>query len=165
MCTAIRHLFVIYNREAIWDSYSKELSTFKRGAKNQIAKAKQAGQVKVQEGKVPMPFLLYHVFALALLVAGSPDAIFAHTFLILGWNLMCRSKNTAEICIPHMRWIGDALGICFAGRQPPSTNTKGVRSTLCLYVCNCSETGQHQTVSITGAGNCAVCQKISTYRV
>lgn len=116
VCSAIRHLFVIYNREAIWDSYAKALSTFKRGAKNQIAKAKQAGQVKVQEGKVPMPFLLYHVFALALIVAGSPDAIFAHTFLLLGWNLMCRSKNTAEICIPHMRWIGDALGFVF-GQQ------------------------------------------------
>lgn len=116
ICSGIRHLFVMYDRQAQWAEYSPALALFKRGAKNDIAKAKQSGRIKVREGKEPLPFALYVLFCQTMLESADPEAIFARLFLILSWNLMCRSKNTAEICMSHMRWIQDALGIVF-GQQ------------------------------------------------
>ena len=42
------------------------------------------------------------------------NAIFAHAFLTLTWNLICRSKNTVHIHIYHITWGSDSLIIKFA---------------------------------------------------
>ena len=99
ICSGIRHLFVMYDCVDKYDQYKKSLNTFKRGARNDHAKAKQAGNADVREGKEPLPFELFQIFDLLLLTAGSSDGMFAHLFLV---NLMSRSKNTAEICIQHI---------------------------------------------------------------
>ena len=49
-----------------------------------------------------------------MLTSGLPDAVFAHTFLLLSWNLICRAGNTASICLAHMEFGDDCLKIYFA---------------------------------------------------
>jgi hypothetical protein len=114
--SGIRHLFVIYDKLAIWEGYKESLTLFMKGAKNDIAKMKQQGGMKVKEGKEPMPYSLYLFFGAHTLSMPGNDAIFARLFMILSWNLMCRSHNTEGICLSHMKWISDAVGFVF-GQQ------------------------------------------------
>ena len=101
---------------ALWTEYMPSLHPFKRGTKNDQAAAKQSGAVPIKEGKEPLPFRLYVTFCEQLLLQPDMEAVFAHLFLIMSWNLMCRSKNTAEVSLSHMKVIDDALGVVF-GKQ------------------------------------------------
>jgi len=39
---------------------------------------------------------------------------FPHLYLVLTWNLMCRTNNTASIRLNHLNWIRDCFGVFFA---------------------------------------------------
>ena len=45
--------------------------------------------------------------------SASQDMIFAKTFLVVCWNLMCRSSNGFGVHHSHITWRGDALVIFF----------------------------------------------------
>lgn len=116
--SGVRYLFVIFGKRALYDSYGTDLSDFMAGAKKDLAQARQDGTGKVREGKEPMQFGLYDFFGQYLLCNKDHiDAVFAHLFMTLSWNLVCRSKNTETIRLSHMRWLGDALGIVFAKQK------------------------------------------------
>ena len=40
--------------------------------------------------------------------------IFARTYMVIAWNLMCRASNAFGIHYGHMEWSGDALCVYFA---------------------------------------------------
>ena len=42
------------------------------------------------------------------------ESILTHVYMILSWNLMCRANNTSSICLNHLEWRNDSLGIYFA---------------------------------------------------
>ena len=66
------------------------------------------------EGKDPMLFALsYKQLCAKMMADGSKDAIFAHAFLTLTWNLVCCSKNTVFICRNYTLLDHDALCIQF----------------------------------------------------
>ncbi|ETW10352.1 hypothetical protein H310_00675 [Aphanomyces invadans] len=52
------------------------------------------------------------------------DAGFTHLFLILSWNLMCRSSSTASVRIAHFTDEGDALGVTFFKSKTDLGGTK-----------------------------------------
>jgi hypothetical protein len=41
------------------------------------------------------------------------NAAYAHCFLTLTWNLMCRSRSTVNLQYEHVGWYNDAMGIKF----------------------------------------------------
>jgi hypothetical protein len=43
-----------------------------------------------------------------------PSAVFACAFLCLTWNLMCPVDSTYGVCIKHLVWSQDAVGIRFS---------------------------------------------------
>jgi hypothetical protein len=90
------------------------LTEFFKGAKRTAARTAKDNGEKVKEGKAAMPFAVYAFLAARLLALGTSDAIFAHLFMVLSWNLMCRAGNTETIHINHIEWINDALAIYFA---------------------------------------------------
>ena len=61
-----------------------------------------------------MQFSLYKLLCAKMMACGSKEAIFAHAFLTLTCNLVCRSKNTVFIHISNISWDHDALCIQFA---------------------------------------------------
>ena len=61
-----------------------------------------------------MSFDLHKYLCKKMIKDGSKGAIFAHAFLTLTWNLMCRSKNTVHIHVNHISWATDCIGIRFA---------------------------------------------------
>jgi integrase len=115
--SGIRHLFILWRKRAVYEAYGADLSDFMSGAKKELAQARQDGAAKVREGKEPMQFSLYAFFGKYLLQTAHNDATFARTFMILCWNLVCRSKNAETIRMAHIIWQNDALGIVFAKQK------------------------------------------------
>ncbi len=110
--SALKYLFQFHGRpfNAAWKS---DLETFFKGAKRQTANQKQNGIGKAIEGKLHMQFDLYRVLCKELLRIGDTSSIFAHAYLTISWNLICRAGNTEEIHFNHMSWESDALGVIF----------------------------------------------------
>ena len=61
-----------------------------------------------------MSYALYRLLCKKMLTDGTKQAIFAHSFMTLTWNLMCRSKNTVNIHRNHITWGSDSLAVRFA---------------------------------------------------
>jgi hypothetical protein len=111
--SALKFLFTAFGK-SLPDSFSTKMAVYMKGQKRKTAKRKANGKGKVQVGKSPMKFPLYQAICLQLLRSASSGSIFAHTYLTISWNLMCRAGNTASICFSHLEWAEDALGIYFA---------------------------------------------------
>ena len=60
-------------------------------------------------GKAALPFQLYAALALKALQAGQQHMLLGHAYLVLTWNLMCRSTNTSHIALGRLGWVGDSL--------------------------------------------------------
>ena len=52
------------------------------------------------------------------------DAVFAHLFLILEWNLMARSNNCTKLRLGHIVWRNDCLVFFFEKTKGYQTDEK-----------------------------------------
>jgi len=86
---------------------------------------------RLTEGKDPMPFVVYKFLAAKMLESVDKEAIFAHTFMLLTWNLMCRSKNTVNIMFNHISWCSDSIGIQFAHSK---TDKEGLEASYLRHI-------------------------------
>ena len=91
-----------------------ELSNHFKGLKRQLAQDASNGNAPVKVGKDPLHFEIYRQLCMSFFEDESNESVFAHVFLILCWNLMCRAGNAVKIALNHMEWMSDALGIYFA---------------------------------------------------
>ncbi|KAH9105408.1 hypothetical protein AeMF1_018759 [Aphanomyces euteiches] len=92
----------------------KELSSHFKGLKRTIAKGGSDGLEPINVGKDPLSIDTYQFLAKTLLGGVHIDMVFARTFMIIAWNLMCRAANAFGIKYGHMEWSNDALCIYFA---------------------------------------------------
>ena len=90
----------------------KDLDLFMRSLKKKITRANAKSGKSLEEGKKPMSFPVYELLAKKLFESTATDALFAHTYLVLEWNLMARSQNVDQLGIAHIEWRQDCL-ICF----------------------------------------------------
>lgn len=97
--------------------FDSELSVFYAAIRREKAKAAASGSESTKVGKDPLRFGLYQALTQLLLKQSDKKFQFAQTFLVLSWNLMCRSKNTVNICDSHIAWAEDALTIMFAHQK------------------------------------------------
>tara|TARA_R110002050_G_scaffold178559_2_gene311784 strand:+ start:587 stop:2482 length:1896 start_codon:yes stop_codon:yes gene_type:complete len=86
------------------------MSHYFTGVKKRCAIQKQNGERDMQEGKIYMPYGLYE--ELCKKFWGDGD-LFLLGYLILSWNLGCRTNNTEGIKMGHLSWMQDALHIQF----------------------------------------------------
>lgn len=91
-----------------WDA---ELTIFFKGVKNIQQREKQDGLRPSKEGKSPMPFSLLKRIASHLLSNNYPFSQFAHTYMLMSWNLMCRSENTRTLAFAHFEVDQDSIGM------------------------------------------------------
>jgi hypothetical protein len=97
-----------------------------KGLANTTAKARGTNGDRLQEGKDPMPYIVYMGLCNWLVQDDSAESIFAHCFLVLlTWNLMCRSVNTVNVMRQHISWQADSMTIKFARTK---NDTQGKRS-------------------------------------
>jgi len=89
--TALTHLFSVFQRP-MPPEFGTSLKEFFKGAKRITAQKKASGDGLVRQGKEPFSFSLYSLLCSQLLKQkSSMSSIFAHAFLTLSWNLMCRA--------------------------------------------------------------------------
>ena len=115
--------------------FNQELTKVMKGLKNTSAIFRGAQGARLTEGKDPLPFVVYQKICQWLLEKGDKSSIFAHCFLTLTWNLMCRSINTTLVCRDHMSWEGDAVGIQFAHSKTDTTGTQAAYGVHSSCVC------------------------------
>jgi hypothetical protein len=117
---AIKHLIRSY-RQMMPVQMDAELSIYFKGLQRQTAKAIGTGRGRVQTGKDPMSFTLYKRLCKFYFKSEKREHVFARTFMVICWNLMCRAANAVLICYSHIEWRGDALGIYFAHMKSDQT--------------------------------------------
>lgn len=115
MKSALVYLFNITGQE-MDPKLRKELDIFMRSLRKQIAKAKAQSGQSLEEGKRPMSFAVYQLMARKLFESADQDSLFAHTFLVLEWNLMARAHSVADLDIAHIEWRQDCL-LFFFGKS------------------------------------------------
>ncbi|ETN14375.1 hypothetical protein PPTG_07434 [Phytophthora nicotianae INRA-310] len=91
-----------------------ELTTYFKGLKHTLAKEASNGTGRIKTGKDPLMFDLYIFLCKKMLLLPGKDMAFSHAYMVIAWNLMCRSSNAFGIRHSHMEWRGDALQIYFA---------------------------------------------------
>jgi hypothetical protein len=93
------------------DETSLTFSSFSGGYKRHVAEKKLNGEMKLKEGMSPITFTGY-VFVATEAMKQRNDhhqAMFAHLFLLLCWNLMARSVSVGTIMLQHITWENDSL--------------------------------------------------------
>jgi len=127
--SALKHYLQM--RETPLSSKDNEtLTAFFSGLKKRNQNEKQAGQRPLREGKAEMPVELYESIAKYFYSVGDLQNA---TFLILTWNLACRSNNTADLKMCHITWLMDALKIEFGKTK---ANQEGDRHEFRLLFAN-----------------------------
>lgn len=107
------HLYRSY-KEKQSEDFQSELSTLFKGLLRTVAEETQSGNGRITTGKMPLPFDLYAELCQWMMEEGTSAGTFAHLFLVLSWNLACRSSNTKTIHHHHMGWVDDAMKVYFA---------------------------------------------------
>ncbi|ETP34766.1 hypothetical protein F442_16989 [Phytophthora nicotianae P10297] len=87
----------------------EEMRQYFKELKREMASATARGEVRVKTGKDPLSFDLYRYPCERLLQYPAKDMIFTRIYMIVAWNLMCRSANAFGIRHAHIEWSGDAL--------------------------------------------------------
>lgn len=117
------------------EGFETVLSDFYKGLKRKDASQRQDGTRRATEGKEPMPFELYEWLAKYFLKEGQ---MFAWLYLVVCWNIMSRTQNAAGICLSHLSWMGDCLGLVI----PKSKSDQGSLSFRTLYIFLMTEGGE-----------------------
>ncbi len=118
---AVKDLFRSFH-VAIPPNYDAEVALLVNGYSRDAAADRERNVV----GKDALPFDLLCKISRATLTSESSDAIFAHIFLLLQWNLMCRSNNVELIHLAHLQWSEDRLLVYFRKQK---NDQNGTRST------------------------------------
>ena len=92
---------------ALPDCFDADMKLFLSCVKKEIAAARQRGQYD-ESASDPIPFALYRYLASWALMAGN---ICFWVFLLLQWNLMCRSCNVASIGLHHFKVTCECLTV------------------------------------------------------
>ena len=97
----------------ISQSMTNGLQLFMKGYQRKIEKLKTDGESPIQEGKAPLSFEGVQYLSKKALKSGDMIGIFAHTFLLLCWNLIARCVSVSTLNYDHISWEEDCMTITF----------------------------------------------------
>lgn len=84
------------------------------GLKRVSAKQIQQGNGQIRTGKERLKMELFKYLCKNMQANPNSEHIFAQSFMIFAWNLVCRAGNVASMCFDHLEWNSDCLGVYFA---------------------------------------------------
>ena len=112
--SALFHLFRCHNKVGFEPMFNTELGNLFTGFIRTIVKRKTAKEA-ASEGKDAMPVALYMQLCHWFLEDDSKEGLFCYCYLVLSWNLMCRTNNTATIRLADIEWSSfDSFSIAFS---------------------------------------------------
>ncbi|KAF0741617.1 hypothetical protein Ae201684_003296 [Aphanomyces euteiches] len=122
-------------------AYNDDMKEIFSGIKKRLAKDLQTGRI-VDSGKRPLTFSMFEDLCGKSLVL--QDGGFTHLFLILTWNLMCRSQSTETVRFDHISSEEDAIGFTFFKsktkqegetiKDPKHCYANPFKPSVCLFV-------------------------------
>jgi hypothetical protein len=105
------------------------------GYKKQIADKKQRGVMDIKEGRSQLQFSGYVTLAETAAklqpLAGKGswnESLFSWLFIILCWNMMCRSVNCGGIMLQHVTWSNDHLVVTLPKSKKDQSGAEGPKS-------------------------------------
>ena len=110
-CLFFKKTHGCYVTQTLNPAADREICVTLKGLKRELAQ--QQGK-SVLPGKKALPFTGYRWLALNLLKAPKTQYLFAHTVLVLSWNLMCRIGNAVAINWNSINWFEDAIQVFFS---------------------------------------------------
>ena len=116
-------MFRIYGKQQS-DFFQKDLKQLFKGFLRTVSIEVQNGNGRITTGKIPLTFDLYTEICKWMQEDDTPAGKFAHLFLVLSWNLACRSSNTKTIHFHHLGWSQDALQIFFCHMKNDQTGDR-----------------------------------------
>ena len=117
------HLYRIYGKTQSKE-FQDDMKVVFKGFLRTVAQEVQNGDGRITTGKLPLSFELYCEICKWMMEDTTAAGRFAHLFLVLSWNLACRSSNTVTIHFHHMKWMNDSLQIFFAHQKNDPTGTR-----------------------------------------
>mmetsp|Transcript_8451 Transcript_8451/g.12232 ORF Transcript_8451/g.12232 Transcript_8451/m.12232 type:complete len:189 (-) Transcript_8451:1561-2127(-) len=94
------------------------------GIKRHVTRSKLTSGESLDEGKKPMSFDAYCLMCEKLVESDASEALFAHVFLTMEWNLMARSDNCKMMHVAHVEWRQDSLVFFFGKTKNDQTGEK-----------------------------------------
>lgn len=110
----ISALTYLYKESGVADASSLTRGVLKKcltGLKRTDATNRQNGKLPAMEGKAPLTFAGYQIIATYAIREQRQRSSFCWLYVLLCWNLICRSNNVGFILYDHISWEGDALVI------------------------------------------------------
>ena len=93
---------------AVPQAWVASMKDFFKGIKNQEARRRQRGLLKLTEGKSKMSVMLFRAMGDHFHKEGDVVAAFIHDY---SWALMCRSFNVTNLHASAMAWGGDCITV------------------------------------------------------
>ena len=136
--SALFHLYRAHNKLGFPESFRLRLGNLYRGFFRQLQQQNGNGnsngnnsqgnpsrtrRAAHKEGKDAMSVSLYRSLCEWFLNYGTVDGVFAYCFLVLTWNLACRSNNTALILFNQISWAScfDCFEVFFGHTKTDQT--------------------------------------------
>ena len=119
MRAAIRFLFKVYEKP-IPCRVGEAMDEYLKGRSKELAAAEGRGRGtgNPHTGKAPMKYEIYRGLAKRFLknkeqikMRMASSWIFAHCFMVLQFNVMCRASNIVSLCYSHIQWDEDAIAV------------------------------------------------------
>lgn len=104
------------------------------GLRRERVVAEQRGGAHSRRVKLPLPFQAYATLCSSFQASEAPEDVLAHTFLTLQWNLVRRTASKPSICLSHLRWSSDALGIVIPTTKNDQTDYTPTTRVTCTRV-------------------------------
>ena len=96
--------------------FKEKICNLLKGFRRTVQQQKVELGLSLDEGKDPLTFAGYNLLCRTFLHnnGSNNEFTFAHCFLTLEWNLMCRADNLVNLNLAHIGWEDDSLLACIA---------------------------------------------------
>ena len=117
----------LYSSHGCEDAFPAKLaSDFFKGYKRKVANLVLNGEMNLGEGKMFLSYKGYgELLKLALRDSTTQrHGLFPNLYILLSWNLMCRTVSTGSLLYTHITWMEDALVIHLPKHKGDPTGSK-----------------------------------------
>ena len=119
--------------------FKEKICNLLKGFRRTVQQQKVDLGLFLDEGKDPLTFAGYYLLCRTFLQHNgcNDEFTFAHCFLTLEWNLMCRADNLVNLNLAHIGWEDDSLLSCIA-KAKHDQEGEGAKTPWHIYANPCN---------------------------
>ena len=108
---------------------------YKQGSRRTAAREKKKLGLSTVEGKKHLPFAAYRLLAKILFESEKLEHVYAHTFIVLKWNLISRAEYVVDANIDLVSFTKDALLFNMSVTNTDQEGVKNIHHPWHVYSC------------------------------